>query len=226
MCFKAYWTICFLESISMKRSRHIKLVILASAGVFGLAACDSQESSSYNQVDETVEQDLGAIFSSRAECEKVYTADECLQNELYAEANHFSSAPKYNAQSECEAQHGTGKCTSAQTSSGSVFLPLMMGYMMGRSSSGTAVAQPLYRTEDRDRRYGGGTVISSGGRYVGRSAPATGSLGPSTSVRVRGVPTTTFRPSSTLNGRTFSAPSSVSRGVFGSSSRSFGSVSS
>ena len=61
-------------------------------------------------------------------------ADQCEANFNEARNQHAAVAPKYTSQEDCQADFGDGRCEQAPyktTSGGSVFMPLMMGYMMG-----------------------------------------------------------------------------------------------
>ncbi|MDH3704245.1 MAG: DUF1190 domain-containing protein, partial [Alphaproteobacteria bacterium] len=114
-------------------------------------------------------------------------------------------APKYNSKADCEADFGAERCETApyrSSGGGSVFMPLMMGYMMGSMIAGrsSVVSQPLYRSADDsknfrtgdNRKVGGATGVTK----VARSA--------------------TKRP--TVKSRT------TSRGGFGARGRAFGSA--
>ncbi|MFT6582375.1 MAG: hypothetical protein ACJAU6_002819 [Alphaproteobacteria bacterium] len=124
----------------MKRTKNLKLVLM-SASALTLAACENQE-------------DV-AIFESVEQCvsHDGFGMEDCTANMEQAKAEHIRAAPKYTAAADCEADFGAGQCETApqQTSSGgSVFMPLMMGYMMGNMLSGRsrATSQPLYRSKD------------------------------------------------------------------------------
>jgi len=65
-----------------------------------------------------------------------------------AKEQHQKSAPTFSKKEECENQFGVGKCeTQASSGGGSVFLPIWMGYMMGRmtrDSSSYYTSSPVY----------------------------------------------------------------------------------
>jgi len=128
----------------LKRSRHIALVTMGAASLT-LAACE--EETATTQIYETVEQcQQGGLFSE----------SQCVADFAAAEQLHEEVAPKYTSKEACEADFGVGQCeTSEQYSSsqsgGSVFLPLMAGYLMGNMLAGgqrSAATQPLYRSAD------------------------------------------------------------------------------
>ncbi|TYB88406.1 DUF1190 domain-containing protein [Oceaniovalibus sp. ACAM 378] len=130
-----------------KRSNRVAIAILGAAA-FTLAGCRDE------QVDAEAFPDLqsctdeaprGGIFSSQ-DCEEAFAA---------AEALHVDAAPRYDSQAVCEEQHGAGACgteaTTTQGGSGSIFMPLMAGYLIGNMLGGRAgmsAGQPLYKTSD------------------------------------------------------------------------------
>lgn len=128
-----------------KRSTHVALVLM---GAFALSGCKEE------QVDAQAFPDLqsckaaantGGMFSS-ADCDTAFAE---------AQALHVEAAPRYDSLAVCEEQHGEGACGTEQAAqsggSGSIFMPLMMGYLLGNMMSnarGAAAAQPLYKTAD------------------------------------------------------------------------------
>lgn len=132
----------------MKRSKSLKIALMG-ASVLAMTACD--------QPDE-----VAAIFEDIDQCAQHDSMDrqECRANFELAEEEHIRTAPKYTSIAECQADFGPEQCEQApmQTSSGgSVFMPLMMGYMMGSMlSSGTrsnVATQPLYRSKDDPKSF-------------------------------------------------------------------------
>ncbi len=125
----------------MKRSGAIRLVLMGTTAL-SLSACEEP------QVD-------ALVFRSVEECQQAaeLSADECRGQQATAERTHVQTSPKYASVADCEADFGAGECEIApyQTSSGgSVFMPLMAGFMMGQllgGGFGSGVAtQPLYRS--------------------------------------------------------------------------------
>ena len=132
-------------------------------------------------------------------------AVECEKNFKEARAQHAAVAPKYASKEECIADFGADKCEKAPyrtSSGGSVFMPLMMGYMMGSFIGGrrSMTSQPLYRSAKSPN-----TFRTADNRSAGSS---TG--------RTRVAKSATSRPSFKNTIR--------SRGGFGSSGRRFGSA--
>jgi uncharacterized protein YgiB involved in biofilm formation len=114
-------------------------------------------------------------------------------------------APKFASKQECETEFGAARCEQAPqrtSSGGSMFMPLMMGYMMGSMIGGRGFgnSQPLYRTRSNP-----GTFRTSDNKAAGRS---TG--------RTQVAKSSMARPTSKASTR--------SRGGFGSSGRRFGSA--
>ena len=156
----------------MKRSRSLKLALMG-ASALTLAACDNQQDA--------------AIFESVEQCVRHdgFGMEDCQANMKKAEAEHIRVAPKYTSAADCEADFGADQCETAPQrtqSGGSVFMPLMMGYMMGNMLSGRSrvASQPLYRSKDDPKNFrtgdnkkvSGKTGISKVGSQVAR-APST-----------------------------------------------------
>lgn len=132
----------------MKRSKSLKLALMG-ASVLVLTACD--------QPDETA-----AIFENIDECASYegFELEQCRTDWETAEVEHVRTAPKYTDVADCQADFGEAQCEKApqQTSSGgSVFMPMMMGYMMGSMLSGggrsNVATQPLYRSKDDSKNF-------------------------------------------------------------------------
>ena len=124
----------------MKRSSALTFV-LVGAGAVILSGCDDP-------------QDV-AVFESVEQCAQHadFTAEYCAIHMERAQAEHVRVAPKYTSIADCESDFGAGECEIAPQKTvggGSVFMPLMMGYMMGHMlGGGSRVAtQPLYRSRD------------------------------------------------------------------------------
>ena len=178
----------------MKRSRSIALVMMG-AGSIVLTACDEPQVDA--NVFRDVEQCIDQPGASRAACEEAYGV---------AAAQHAAVAPKYVDKADCEADFGAGQCETAPyrtQEGGSVFMPLMMGYMMGRMLGGGRLfgAQPLYRSADAP-----GTFRTADNKSVGTATGAT-----------KVAQSATARPTAKT--------STVTRGGFGARARTFGSAS-
>jgi uncharacterized protein YgiB involved in biofilm formation len=131
----------------MKRSKTIALVMM-SASTIALSACD----------EPTVD---AAVFDTLEQCisDPVISESQCRSEFAVAKQQHVKAAPKYTSKTDCEADFGAAQCEQAPQrtqSGGSVFMPLMMGYMMGSMLSGGrrgVASQPLYRSTDDPKNY-------------------------------------------------------------------------
>lgn len=166
-----------------KRSmrRGARAVMLGGAA-FGLAACGAEEQAdlTYFETLEQCERNAGETFG--------FTVEDCAATFAEARAEHAIAAPRYDSLALCEEQHGEGVCgteaalvTEAldgdavvapeegevrEAGGGSIFMPLMLGYMMGNAMSGRGwLGRPLYPSASRAGLY------TAGGRPLGTAAP-------------------------------------------------------
>jgi uncharacterized protein YgiB involved in biofilm formation len=178
----------------MKRRNSISLALLIGVSAFSLSACEEPK------VD-------AAVFESVKQCIDYpgVLKEQCEQSFKEAKGQHAAVAPKYASQADCQADFGAGKCEKAPyqtTGGGSVFMPLMMGYMMGSMLGGrrSIMSQPLYRSAKSPNAF-----RTASNRSVGSKIGST-----------RVASSATSRPS-------FKS-STQSRGGFGTSGRRFGSA--
>ena len=178
----------------MKRWNSTSIVGLVSVSAIMLAACEEPK------VD-------GAIFDNLQQCidDRGIPSDQCEQSYKEARSQHAAVAPKYTSEQDCQADFGAGKCEQApyrSSTGGSIFMPMMAGYMMGSFLGGrsSVFSQPLYRSA-RDPK----TYRTADNRAAGS---ATG--------RTQIARSATSRPSV--------KSSTIRRGGFGSSGRRFGSA--
>lgn len=169
------------------------LALVAAAAMF-TSACEEPRVDA--AIFESLQQCLSDINMVRSDCEKNYAT---------AQGQHAVVAPKFASVKECEAEFGSARCERAPqraSNGGSMFMPLMMGYMMGSmiGGRGYGASQPLYRTRSNP-----GTFRTADNKSAGRSTGRT-QVGKSAMTR----PT--------------SKSSTQSRGGFGSSGRRFGSA--
>ena len=164
--------------------------LMMSVSLIALTACEEPK------VDASIYESIGQCKS-----DPYNTVDQCERSFKEASSQHAAVAPKYSSAEDCQADFGQGKCEKAPyktSSGGSVFMPLMMGYMMGRRNS--MMSQPLYRSAKSPNSFrtaeNQNVGSKTGGTKVARSA--------------------TSRPSFKNSTR--------SRGGFGSSARRFGSA--
>lgn len=184
-----------------KRSNRVAIAIVG-ATAFALAGCRDE------QVDAAAFPDLQTCLD-QAPSGGVFTAEDCRASFAQAETLHVEAAPRYDSIAVCEEQHGEGACGSeaeaTQSGSGSIFMPLLAGYLIGNMMSnraGMAAAQPLYKTSDgRFTNAARSSVYSSN----------TGSAKLSTSQFTR--------PATTVGKTPMTRATAASRGGFGSTSR-------
>jgi len=171
----------------MKKSRAIRLVLLGSASV-ALTACG----------DEGVPPDA-RFFADLKDCVAVHGEAACGEARAEAERVHATEAPRFAQKQACEAEFGAGNCETRQTASGdSVFLPMLMGYMIGNALAGNRFSQPVYRGADN------AAVMPKGGKAfnVGSFPAGAGVQGAAN-----------FRPAAQVT--------QVARGGFGSTATAF-----
>ena len=185
-----------------KRSNRVALAVVGAAA-FALAACGEE------QVDAQAFPDLAACKAA-ATSGGMFSTQACDEAFGEAQALHAEAAPRYDSQATCEAEHGAGNCVTEQQasggSSGSIFMPMMMGYLIGSmlgGNSGKAAAQPLYKT--------------SNGRFA---TPAGGTSFSSNSGAAKVSGSQFNRPASTVGKPPMTRATAASRGGFGSSSSS------
>jgi uncharacterized protein YgiB involved in biofilm formation len=148
-----------------------------------------------------------SIYESVEQCKRdpIGDPDQCESNFKEAKAQHAAVAPKYTTKEDCIADFGPDKCEKApyqSSTGGSIFMPLMAGYMMGSLLGGrrTMGSQPLYRSTSSPDTFRTADNKSAG----------------STTGRTQVAKSATSRPSV--------KNTTMKRGGFGSSGRRFGSA--
>lgn len=132
----------------MKKSRSVKLALLGGASM-ALAACG----------DDAPPPDA-KFFSSVEECSTQYDEAACQEAQAASQKISDEEAPRYARKEDCEAELGVGNCETRQTASGgSIFMPLMMGYMLGNMLSNNRYNQPVYRGPNNE------AVMPRNGRF-------------------------------------------------------------
>lgn len=183
-------------------ARHLTPVALAVTAVFMLAGCE--------QSDETV-----SLYQNADDCSSANPgkSEQCTTAFNNAQKEAEKTAPKYATREDCVAEFGEGQCqqapaqagvgtTNAESqSSGSFWMPLMAGYMMGRMMGGGAgfQQQPLFTSRAPNS--------PANGRFVDASGKSFGSATPG---RTMTVPKTALAPKPATT-------STVTRGGFGES---------
>ncbi|MFV0335541.1 MAG: DUF1190 domain-containing protein [Tropicimonas sp.] len=129
-----------------KRSRTAALTIVGAAA-FSLSGCREES------VDAQAFPDLQSCLDA-AGAGSLFSAEDCRAGFDEAVALNAETAPRYDSLAVCEEQYGAGNCgTEAQANpggSGSIFMPLLAGYLIGNMLGGGrgVAAQPLHRTAD------------------------------------------------------------------------------
>lgn len=175
-------------------------VALAITALFLLSGCE--------QKDDTV-----SLYQNADDCAKAHPGQSAQCKNAYHSAMKEAArtAPKYATREECVAEFGEQQCqqTPSQAGfsaphqaesqqSGSFWMPLMAGYMMGRMMNGGA-SQPLF------------TSRAPGSPAQGKFVDATGSnYGAATTGRSLTVPKTAMSPKPATT-------STITRGGFGDS---------
>jgi uncharacterized protein YgiB involved in biofilm formation len=138
----------------MKRST---IFVMALLGAGALALLFSGESNEEVLTYESVEACIAAGVQDDSTCRAEFDKAKALQEEI---------APRYQTSSTCYADFGNDRCYRRQTSTGSFWLPFMVGYMLApRGYSGSMYSQPLYRPSGDPNRF-----YTSGGGRVGASS--------------------------------------------------------
>ncbi|WP_108500649.1 DUF1190 domain-containing protein [Paracoccus indicus] len=189
-----------------KRSRTVALTILGAAA-FTVAGCREE------QVDAQAFPDMASCEAAAAQ-DGLFSVEECDKAFAEAEALHVESAPRYDSLQVCEEQHGEGNCGSEEQQvsnggSGSIFMPLLAGYlignMLGRAGGGMAASQPMYRNAQ------GGFTNATGTTNFGSNA-GRATMGAQNFAR----------PAATAGRAPMTRATAGSRGGFGGSRSSFG----
>lgn len=169
--------------------RRVVTLSLMGASSFALMACQHDE-----EADATVHRDVAACIAGggdKAGCEADYAL---------ALTTHEETAPRYDALAVCEEEHGVGQCeegTHAGSATGSSFMPIFVGYMIGSMMARNATAatrlapKPLYGVASGGYASADGAVRTnglSGGGKIGASAfakpPSTVTMAPMTKAMV------------------------------------------
>ncbi|WP_034943328.1 DUF1190 family protein [Erwinia oleae] len=183
-------------------ARHLTPVAFAVSAVFMLAGCE--------QADETV-----SLYQNADDCSSANPgkSEQCTTAFNDAQKEAAKTAPKYASREECVAEFGEGQCqqapaqagvgnTNAESQqSGSFWMPLMAGYMMGRmmGGSGRVAPQPLF-TSRAPNSPANGKFVDAAGKSFGNATPG----------RTMTVPKTALAPKPATT-------STVTRGGFGES---------
>jgi len=154
------------------------------------------------------------VYQNADDCSKANPSGsaQCVAAYDAAKQEAAKTAPKYASREDCIAEFGEGQCTQApaqagvataenQSSGGSMWMPLMAGYMMGRMMGGGGYAQqPLFSSKNPASPANGKFVDATGKNY----GPATAGG------RTMNVPKTAMAPKPAVT-------NTITRGGFGDS---------
>ncbi len=199
----------------MRKTRNL---LLASVAALALAACDDSITGK------------SEFVRDEAQCASTDNPSACRQALMDARREHARTAPAFATRESCEAAFGAANCEAApgtptpaqiaaaqtheatqgqaqpqqvQQAGGGFFMPLLMGYMMGRMAGGAMAAQPMYR--DTNNRAYTGAGARPMGRFDDRLMPPPRSVNQTASAMPRGPQ------------QTATSPTQARRGGFGSS---------
>jgi uncharacterized protein YgiB involved in biofilm formation len=133
----------------MRRSRRVATLLVGTATLLVLTACEEDPAAE------------ARLYSDLEACKVENTPEECEKAFDAAKALHARETPRYRSQAECEDLFGQGQCEEVSTtgggvagqtapsqtaSSGSFFMPALMGFMLGRTMSGfgASAGYPVY----------------------------------------------------------------------------------
>jgi uncharacterized protein YgiB involved in biofilm formation len=198
--------------------RKTRTLLLASVAALALAACDDSITGK------------SEFVRDEAQCASTDNPSACRQALMDARREHARTAPAFATRESCEAAFGAANCEAApgtptqaqiaaaqtheatqgqaqpqqvQQAGGGFFMPLLMGYMMGRMAGGAMAAQPMYR--DTNNRAYTGAGARPMGRFDDRLMPPPRSVNQTASAMPRGPQ------------QTATSPTQARRGGFGSS---------
>ncbi|HGM5490775.1 TPA: DUF1190 family protein [Serratia fonticola] len=201
------------------RSYRVAPVALAISAVFMLAGCE--------QADETV-----SLYKNADDCStsNPSMSEQCTTAYNNALKEAEKTAPKYATREDCVAEFGDAQCTQAPAqagmaaesqSSGSMWMPLMAGYMMGRMMGGGGYAQqPLFSSKNAASPANGKFVDASGKSYGPATAGGRSMTVPKTAMAPKPAVTNTVTRGGF--GESVAKQTSMQRSSATSSSRSMG----
>ncbi len=147
----------------MSHTKTLKLALLGGCALI-LSACgeNKEEALTYASVEACT-------------AAGVQDAATCAAEFAKAQERHNAVAPRYDRADQCYSDFGYDRCYRYRSSSGSFFLPFMVGYMLAPRGVTSVYTQPLYRpSNDTGRFYTAnnrpiGAVSSSGRTLVRKS---------------------------------------------------------
>ncbi|EOC3062021.1 DUF1190 family protein [Cronobacter dublinensis] len=199
-------------------ARHLTPVAFAVTAAFMLAGCEKSDETV--QLYQNADDCAAANPGKSAECTTSY-------NNALKEAER--TAPKYATREDCVAEFGEDQCqqvnntntSQATQQTGSMWMPLMAGYMMGRLMGGGMgfAQQPLFSSRNpASPAYGKYTDAS--GRNYGAAQPGRTVTVPKSAMAPKPATTSTITRGGF--GDSVAKQATMQRSAAGSSSRSMG----
>ncbi|HCC0172776.1 TPA: DUF1190 family protein [Cronobacter sakazakii] len=199
-------------------ARHLTPVAFAVTAAFMLAGCEKSDETV--QLYQNADDCSAANPGKSAECTTAY-------NNALKEAER--TAPKYATREDCVAEFGEDQCkqvnntntNQATQQTGSMWMPLMAGYMMGRLMGGGMgfAQQPLFSSRNpASPAYGKYTDAS--GRNYGAAQPGRTMTVPKSAMAPKPATTSTITRGGF--GDSVAKQATMQRSATGSSSRSMG----
>ncbi|ELQ6015252.1 DUF1190 family protein [Cronobacter sakazakii] len=199
-------------------ARHLTPVAFAVTAAFMLAGCEKSDETV--QLYQNADDCSAANPGKSAECTTAY-------NNALKEAER--TAPKYATREDCVAEFGEDQCkqvnntntSQATQQTGSMWMPLMAGYMMGRLMGGGMgfAQQPLFSSRNSaSPAYGKYTDAS--GRNYGAAQPGRTMTVPKSAMAPKPATTSTITRGGF--GDSVAKQATMQRSAAGSSSRSMG----
>ncbi|AKE94594.1 DUF1190 family protein [Cronobacter sakazakii] len=199
-------------------ARHLTPVAFAVTAAFMLAGCEKSDETV--QLYQNADDCSAANPGKSAECTTAY-------NNALKEAER--TAPKYATREDCVAEFGEDQCkqvnntntSQATQQTGSMWMPLMAGYMMGRLMGGGMgfAQQPLFSSRNpASPAYGKYTDAS--GRNYGAAQPGRTMTVPKSAMTPKPATTSTITRGGF--GDSVAKQATMQRSAAGSSSRSMG----
>ncbi|EGT4275698.1 DUF1190 family protein [Cronobacter sakazakii] len=199
-------------------ARHLTPVAFAVTAAFMLAGCEKSDETV--QLYQNADDCSAANPGKSAECTTAY-------NNALKEAER--TAPKYATREDCVAEFGEDQCkqvnntntNQATQQTGSMWMPLMAGYMMGRLMGGGMgfAQQPLFSSRNpASPAYGKYTDAS--GRNYGAAQPGRTMTVPKSAMAPKPATTSTITRGGF--GDSVAKQATMQRSAAGSSSRSMG----
>jgi uncharacterized protein YgiB involved in biofilm formation len=143
----------------MKRSTAVSLVLMGSAA-FALSGC-KPKAETYPSAEACIE----ARDHTESECNEAFAA---------ARHEHETAAPHFASRDECTASYGPNGCEERRVEGGGgFFMPMMLGYMLGRGMG----FHPLYQNRYSANGFVAPGGASFGGYTYGQRGAATGETG-------------------------------------------------